>query len=51
MGNYLDTEPVTEPSSEPVLPIADTDLPPVIREIVTNAPGHMKIPAFVASLL
>ena len=25
MENYLDTEPVTEPSSEPVLPIAGKD--------------------------
>ena len=28
----------------------DKDLPPVIREIVTNAPSKRKIPAFVASL-
>ena len=28
----------------------DKDLPPVIREIVTNAPSCRKIPAFVASL-
>ena len=28
----------------------DKDLPPVIREIVTNAPSSRKIPAFVASL-
>ena len=28
----------------------DKDLPPVIREIVTNAPFSRKIPAFVASL-
>ena len=28
----------------------DKDLPPVIREIVTNAPSNRKIPAFVASL-
>ena len=28
----------------------DKDLPPVIREIVTNAPANRKIPAFIASL-
>ncbi len=28
----------------------DKDLPPVIREIVTNAPENRKIPAFIASL-
>lgn len=28
----------------------DKDLPPVIREIVTNAPASRKIPAFIASL-
>lgn len=28
----------------------DKDLPPVIREIVTNAPQNRKLPAFVASL-
>ena len=28
----------------------DKDLPPVIREIVTNAPQNRKIPAFIASL-
>ena len=28
----------------------DKDLPPIIREIVTNAPSSRKIPAFVASL-
>ena len=28
----------------------DKDLPPIIREIVTNAPQNRKIPAFIASL-
>jgi len=32
------------------LPIRDKDLPPIIREIVTNAPQSRKIPSFVASL-
>ena len=32
------------------LPIKDKDLPPIIREIVSNAPQSRKIPAFVASL-
>ena len=32
------------------LPVRDKDLPPIIREIVTNAPDSRKIPSFVASL-
>ena len=32
------------------LPIRDKDFPPIIREIVTNAPASRKIPSFVASL-
>ena len=32
------------------LPIRDRDLPPIIREIVSNAPQSRKIPAFVATL-
>ena len=28
----------------------DQELPPVIRQIVTNAPQNRKLPAFVASL-
>lgn len=32
------------------LPVRDKDLPPIIREIVTNAPMSRKIPSFVASL-
>lgn len=31
-------------------PIRDKDLPPIIREIVTNAPPNRKLPSFVASL-
>ena len=33
-----------------VLPLKDDELPPIIREIVTNAPQSRKIPSFVASL-
>lgn len=48
-----------KPSSEPdddleekitEFPIRDKDLPPIIREIVTNAPPNRKLPSFVASL-
>lgn len=31
-------------------PLRDKDLPPVIREVVTNAPANRKIPSFVACL-
>lgn len=33
-----------------VLPLKDKDLPPIIREIVSNAPANRKIPSFIASL-
>lgn len=32
------------------LPLKDKDLPPIIREIVTNAPDSRKLPSFIASL-
>lgn len=33
-----------------ILPIRDKDLPPIIREIVSNAPQNRKIPSFIACL-
>lgn len=35
---------------EAVLPIRDKDLPPIIREVVTNAPANRKLPSFIACL-
>lgn len=35
---------------ENILPIRDKDLPPIIREIVSNAPQNRKIPSFIACL-
>lgn len=35
---------------ETILPIRDKDLPPIIREIVSNAPQNRKIPSFIACL-
>ena len=32
------------------LPIKEKDLPPVIRQIVTNAPANRKVPSFIACL-
>ena len=32
------------------LPLRDKELPPIIREIVSNAPANRKLPSFVASL-
>ena len=41
----------TEPDLSPVqLPLRDRDLPPIIREVVTNAPLNRKLPCFVACL-
>ena len=40
-----------EPDLAPVqLPLRDKDLPPIIREVVTNAPLNRKLPCFVACL-
>lgn len=33
-----------------VLPIKDSNLPPVIREVVANAPDNRKLPSFIACL-
>ncbi|MCQ2246767.1 MAG: hypothetical protein MJZ69_08290, partial [Bacteroidaceae bacterium] len=35
---------------EAVLPIRDKDLPPIIREVVSNAPANRKLPSFIACL-
>lgn len=41
----------SEPDLTPVqLPLRDKDLPPIIREVVTNAPANRKLPCFVACL-
>ena len=40
-----------EPDLTPVqLPLRDKDLPPIIREVVSNAPANRKLPCFVACL-
>ena len=40
-----------EPDLTPVqLPLRDKDLPPIIREVVSNAPLNRKLPCFVACL-
>lgn len=38
------------PSPSNTFPIKDKDLPPIIREVVMNAPSNRKIPSFVACL-
>lgn len=35
---------------EALLPIRDKDLPPIIREVVSNAPDNRKLPSFIACL-
>ena len=47
--NFEEESKVLSPLEQLSLP-KDKDLPPVIREIVTNAPQNRKIPAFIASL-
>ena len=38
------------PNPSTLLPLRDKDLPPIIREIVSNAPANRKLPSFVACL-
>lgn len=47
--NFEEESKVLSPLERLSLP-KDKDLPPVIREIVSNAPQNRKIPAFIASL-
>lgn len=43
--------PTQESDLKPtLLPLRDKDLPPIIREVVTNAPLNRKLPSFVACL-
>lgn len=42
-----DDEPVQQSST---FPIRDKDLPPIIREVVQNAPANRKLPSFIACL-
>lgn len=46
----IDLQPDYSPIPVAALPIGDKELPPIIREIVTNAPASRKIASFVASL-
>lgn len=46
----MSTQPTTPSSEMPLLPLRDKELPPIIREVVSNAPTHRKLPAFVACL-
>lgn len=52
MQQELFTTPTQpEPDLAPVqLPLRDKDLPPIIREVVMNAPANRKLPSFVACL-
>ena len=43
-------EPETWNLEPTQLPLRDRELPPIIREIVSNAPANRKLPSFVASL-
>ena len=48
---FQNQEPIKEESLSPTqLPLRDRDLPPIIREIVSNAPLNRKLPSFVACL-
>lgn len=60
MAEELFTTPTAEDSpqfddeklsmQDELLPIRDKDLPPIIREIVSNAPQNRKMPSFIACL-
>lgn len=50
LGKENENDFVEENSTPSLLPISDKDLPPIIREIVTNAPKSRKLPSFVAAL-
>ena len=39
-----------EQDTQAVLPMRDKDLPPIIREVVSNAPDNRKVPSFIACL-
>ena len=44
-------QPEEDTSQKPlVFPLKDKDLPPIIREVVGNAPQNRKLPCFVACL-
>ena len=45
-----DLEPETWNLEPQQLPLRDKDLPPIIREVVSNAPLNRKLPSFVACL-
>lgn len=48
---FQNQEPIKEESLSPTqLPLRDRDLPPIIREVVSNAPLNRKLPSFVACL-
>lgn len=52
-GNLKPSETFNEDDlvyQEAVLPIRDKDLPPIIREVVSNAPANRKLPSFIACL-
>ena len=50
LGKENENDFVEENSTPCLLPISDKDLPPIIREIVTNSPKSRKLPSFIASL-
>lgn len=47
---FQDEDSLTPHLSPLTLPLKDKDLPPIIREVVGNAPQNRKLPCFVACL-
>ena len=43
-------QPEEEGEMTGAFPLRDKDLPPIIREVVSNAPQSRKIPSFIACL-
>lgn len=46
----VEDEDSLNPQPSTLLPLRDKDLPPIIREVVSNAPSNRKLPSFVACL-
>ena len=47
---FQDEDSLTPHLSPLTLPLKDKDLPPIFREVVTNAPQNRKIPCFIACI-
>ncbi len=49
-STFTEDEESLNPQLSTLLPLRDRELPPIIREVVSNAPMNRKLPCFVACL-